>query len=61
MAWRIEGRSAASRAYANKREFIDEMLAPVRPAARDHRLHLVPRAPHWRVYAVTINHLRLYA
>jgi uncharacterized protein len=28
MTWRIEGHSAASRAYANKREFIDEVLAP---------------------------------
>jgi hypothetical protein len=53
MAWRIEVRSAASRAYPNEREFIDEMLAPVRPAARDHRLHLVLRTPHWRVYALT--------
>ena len=28
MTWRIEGHSVASRAYANKREFIDEVLAP---------------------------------
>src|SRR5690242_15414015 len=28
MTWRIEGHSAASRAHANKREFIDEVLAP---------------------------------
>jgi uncharacterized protein len=28
MTWRIEGHSAASRAYANKREFIDEVLVP---------------------------------
>jgi uncharacterized protein len=28
MTWRIVGHSAASRAYANTREFIDEVLAP---------------------------------
>jgi ketosteroid isomerase-like protein len=28
MIWRIEGHSAASRAYPNEREFIDEVLAP---------------------------------
>lgn len=28
MTWRIEGHSAASRAYANKQEFIDEVLTP---------------------------------
>jgi hypothetical protein len=28
MTWRIEGHSAASHAYANKDEFIDEVLAP---------------------------------
>lgn len=28
MTWRIEGYSAASRAYENKREIIDEVLAP---------------------------------
>jgi ketosteroid isomerase-like protein len=28
MTWRIEGHSAASRAYADKTEFIDEVLAP---------------------------------
>ena len=28
MTWRIEGHSAASRAYANKSEFINEVLAP---------------------------------
>jgi hypothetical protein len=35
MTWRIEGHSAASRAYANRREFIDEVLAPFRPAVLD--------------------------
>ena len=28
MTWRIEGHSAASRAYADKTEFINEVLAP---------------------------------
>ena len=28
MTWRIEGHSAASRAYANTSEFIDEVLTP---------------------------------
>jgi ketosteroid isomerase-like protein len=28
MVWRIEGHSVASREYANKQEFIDEVLAP---------------------------------
>jgi ketosteroid isomerase-like protein len=28
MTWRIEGHSAASRAYKNKAEFVDEVLAP---------------------------------
>jgi len=28
MVWRIEGRSVASREYASKQEFIDEVLAP---------------------------------
>jgi uncharacterized protein len=28
MTWRIVGHSAASRSYANKQEFIDEVLAP---------------------------------
>ena len=28
MTWRIEGHSAASRSYASKKEFIDEVLAP---------------------------------
>jgi hypothetical protein len=28
MTWRIEGHSAASRAYASKTEFIDEVLTP---------------------------------
>jgi ketosteroid isomerase-like protein len=28
MTWRIEGHSAASRTYANKREFTDEVLGP---------------------------------
>jgi ketosteroid isomerase-like protein len=28
MTWRIEGRSAASRAYASKSEFMDQVLVP---------------------------------
>ncbi|HEY1368522.1 MAG TPA: nuclear transport factor 2 family protein [Gaiellaceae bacterium] len=28
MVWRIEGRSAASREYASKRQFVDDVLAP---------------------------------
>ncbi len=28
MVWRIEGHSTASREYANRQEFIDEVLAP---------------------------------
>ncbi len=28
MTWRIEGHSLASKAYANKRQFIDEVLGP---------------------------------
>ena len=28
MVWRIEGRSAASKEYADRQEFIDEVLAP---------------------------------
>ena len=28
MTWRIEGHSAASRAYATKREFIEDVVAP---------------------------------
>jgi uncharacterized protein len=28
MVWRIEGHSAASREYATKQEFVDEVLAP---------------------------------
>jgi ketosteroid isomerase-like protein len=28
MVWRIEGHSAASREYASKQEFVDEVLAP---------------------------------
>ena len=28
MTWRIEGHSAASRAYASKQQFVDEVLAP---------------------------------
>ncbi|HXT93521.1 MAG TPA: nuclear transport factor 2 family protein [Trebonia sp.] len=28
MVWRIEGRSAASKEYKNRQEFIDEVLAP---------------------------------
>lgn len=28
MTWRIEGHSAASRAYADRAEFIDEVLEP---------------------------------
>jgi uncharacterized protein len=28
MVWRIEGRSAASRGYGSRQEFVDEVLAP---------------------------------
>jgi ketosteroid isomerase-like protein len=28
MVWRIEGRSVASREYADRQEFVDEVLAP---------------------------------
>jgi ketosteroid isomerase-like protein len=35
MTWRIEGHSKASRAYASKQEFVDEVLTPFGARFRD--------------------------
>jgi uncharacterized protein len=43
MVWRIEGHSAASKEYASKQQFIDEVLAPFGARFNDLWTRVQPR------------------